>query len=565
MKFLLVGINASYSHTCLSVRSIAAFCKIPFLEFTINQPIGQVLKGIQQETPDVVMFSTYIWNAEFCEKIITDLKSILPECLICAGGPEFSYAAKKYLTKLYNLDFIIEGEGEKTVSDIIFKLQTKDLNLLKEIKGLYIKNEKKEIIYTGKRELICNLETINFPYPELINSLSNKSECLELKNKILYYESSRGCPYSCSYCLSSVEKHVRFMPLDRVFADLQIFLDSKIPLVKFVDRTFNLDEERYIKIWDYIIKNHNKITMFHFEIEAEYLSKKALDFLQNVPKGIMQFEIGVQSSNKKTLKEINRSDNTEKLFENIKKIPRTIHQHLDLIAGLPYEDLESFGNSFNFVMDLKPDAFQLGFLKILYGTQMEQYAIKNGWKWSSTPVYETFSTPYLSYNEMLFLKDVEVLLDAYWNSHLFNKTINYIFTKITPWQFFYTLTLIAQKKDVFIMARRETFWFEFLFKNINSFFDDFNKIYNSKLNINIELLKDLIRYDFIVRGKLGGFPDWYEHRYNKEHHRILLEQNGGIKNARLDFAHSELETFNFDVEKENPEDYFGIFEKLIRY
>ena len=190
------------------------------------------------------------------------------------------------------------------------------------------------------------------------------------------------------------------MPLERVYKDLQIFLDANVPLVKFVDRTYNLNPERYISIWQYILEHHNKKTMFHFEIEAEYLSNEALEFLQQVPAGVMQFEIGVQSANKKTLQAINRSDNIEKLAENIKQIPRTIHQHLDLIAGLPFENLESFGKSFDFVMALKPDALQLGFLKVLSGTQMEKYAKENGWKWMKNPVYETFSTPYMPYEHI---------------------------------------------------------------------------------------------------------------------------------------------------------------------
>ncbi|WP_287404706.1 radical SAM protein, partial [Treponema sp.] len=257
------------------------------------------------------------------------------------------------------------------------------------------------MLFTGNRAFIEDLDDIPFPYPEMIEGKADED------HKIYYYESSRGCPFSCAYCLSSVEKRVRFKSLERTCEEIQFFLDNNIKLVKFVDRTYNLDEERYIGIWDYILKHHNKKTMFHFEIEAEYLSEKALDFLQNVPEGVMQFEMGVQSANKKTLKAINRSANTEELAAKIKRIPRTIHQHLDLIAGLPFEDLESFGKSYDFVMSLRPDALQLGFLKILGGTVMEKYASENGWKWMESPVYETFSTPHLSFGDIAFLKDME--------------------------------------------------------------------------------------------------------------------------------------------------------------
>lgn len=334
MKFLLVGVNASYSHTCLAVRSICEYVNqnatvnndfvCNFAEFTINQPIAEVYRGISQEKPNVVLFATYIWNAEFVCKIIADLKKIIPNVFIFAGGPEFGFAPQVYFSKLPTLDLIISGEGEKTVCNL-FNLFTETKNQpvtkveliekinQKNIKGLYYfqnedsnnsnnaeksKSSNQKIHFTGAVDLIHNLEELPFAYPDL-----------SLENKIFYYESSRGCPYSCSYCMSSLDKRVRFMPLERVFSDLQKFLDANVSLVKFVDRTYNLQEERYIAIWNYIVQNHNKKTMFHFEIEAEYLSQKAIEFLQTVPKGVMQFEIGVQSANKQTLKAVSRSDN----------------------------------------------------------------------------------------------------------------------------------------------------------------------------------------------------------------------------------------------------------------
>lgn len=562
MKFLLVGLNASYMHTCLAVRSLSVYCDVPFVEFTINQPVGDILRGISKEKPDVVLFSTYIWNAEMVCKIIPDIKKILPAAIIGAGGPEFGFAQKKYLSLLPDLDFIISGEGERILDQIRNEeggSRNKEggsrnegreevLERLREIKGISLR-EGNNVVFTGDQELICDLGELKFPYPYLINDDCDKNP--QLKNKIYYYESSRGCPYKCSYCLSSLDTRVRFMPLQRVFEDLQIFLDAKVPLVKFVDRTYNLMPERYIGIWKYIVEHHNKITMFHFEIEAEYLSKEALEFLQSVPEGVMQFEIGVQSANKKTLKAINRSDNIEKLAENIKQIPRTIHQHLDLIAGLPYEDLESFGKSFDFVISLKPDALQLGFLKVLGGTLMEKYAKDNGWKWMENPVYETFSTPYLPYEHMLFLKDLETMVDAYWNSGKFKNTMTLIQRNMSLWNFFYKITELGQKTGVFEVQHRETYWFELLANNLEL--------------VGIPALYDLLRYDFILRGKQGGYPEWYKHRYSKDRHRELLEENGGVTNARLDFAHSEYEVFDWDVSAVEPEKCSGNFEKLIKY
>ena len=415
MKILLVGINASYSHTSLAVRSICEYVKkhasssidISFAEFTINQPVGEILRGIYKKESSLLLFSTYIWNAEITAKIIPDIKKLLPSIAIGAGGPEFGFAAEIYMQKLPELDFIIKGEGEETTVEIIQQIdetksttsQAFSYNLMSNIKGLYLRDKGGAITFTGERELICDLSDLPFPYPELINArqraISTQAEEVN-KNKIYYYESSRGCPYSCAYCMSSLDKRVRFKPLDLVTKELQIFLDNNIPLVKFVDRTYNLQPDRYIAIWRYILEHHNKLTMFHFEIEAEFLTEEALEFLQTVPAGVMQFEIGVQSSNKKTLSAVNRSTNLEKLAANIRRIPRTIHQHLDLIAGLPYENLESFGKSFDFVMSFTPDAIQLGFLKVLHGTEMEEYAKQNGWQWMDNPVYETFSTPYIS-------------------------------------------------------------------------------------------------------------------------------------------------------------------------
>lgn len=560
MKFLLVAVNASFSHTCLAVRQLSAFTGIEFIEFTINQPVGEILRGIKELNPDVVLFSTYIWNGEIISKIIPDIKKILPKAIIGAGGPEFGFAASIYLKKLPSLDFIMHGEGEKTLEEIQKKsdsLRKDSAETLSSIKGVFYRDCENNIIFSGERELICDLSELHFAYPSLKSAYLNQTGIpLDLQNKIFYYESSRGCPFKCSYCMSSLDLRVRFMPLERVFEDLKIFLEQKVPLVKFVDRTYNLDSQRYIAIWKFIKENHNGITMFHFEIEAEFLSEEALDFLQTVPSGIMQFEIGVQSSNKQTLKAINRSDNIEKLAENIKRLPSTIHQHLDLIAGLPYENLESFGKSFDFVMALKPDALQLGFLKVLHGTIMEKYAKENGWKWMENPVYETFSTPYMSYEDMTFLKDLEVCVDAFWNSGVFVNLMKYIGRKMSFWSFFYALTKESQKKQVFTAARRESFWFSLIFQFIN---EDLFPALNKSVMI------DLLRYDFVKRGKQGNFPEWYNHRYDKERHRILLDEKEGINNARIGFAFSEYECFDYDVTAEEPELQKMNYELLLQY
>lgn len=554
MNFLLAGINARYNHTNLAIRSITSYIKkysdsdnkISFAEWTINQNINDILKGIYALKPDLIIFSTYIWNAEIVSKIISELKKILPHIIIAAGGPEVSYASEKYLTKLSDLDFIIRGEGEETVLELFNTIKSlKDLqDNIEKISGVSYKTKDNNIFYTSERKLISNLDDIPFPYEEIT----------EPDNKIYYYESSRGCPFSCAYCLSSVDKKVRFSSLEKVFSDLKIFIDKNVKLVKFVDRTYNLNEERYLAIWKFILDNHNGKTMFHFEIEAEYLSENVLNFLLTVPKNIMQFEIGVQSSNKKTLRAVDRSENIEVLAENIKRIPKTIHKHLDLIAGLPYETLEEFSKSFNYVMNLFPDALQLGFLKVLHGTKMEEIAKAGGWKWQDFPMYEFYSTPYLSFEDVLILKDLEHLVDVFYNSHHFENIISFVSRHISWWDFFYSILLYARNNNAFDAERKEIFWFNFLFSwnETQSFFDK---------NIFYQLLK----YDFVLTGKKGSFPDWYNHIYNKEKHLNMLENDEKNNNLRLGFAYTEYEVFSINVLAECPENEQYETEVLIKY
>ena len=566
MKILLVSVNASFMHTNIAVRDLKNYADkyfessdqkplIELAEYTINQPVGQVLRGIASYGADWIQFSTYIWNAEYVTKLLPEIKKVLPDCILGAGGPEFGYGAKKYLSSISDLDFVVFGEGELTFCDMIEKSGGEAKNLLprlKDIQGLYYRNAQNAVEFSGKRKLIENLDDIPFPYPEILTGEADAD------HKIYYYESSRGCPFSCAYCLSSVEKRVRFKSLERTCSEIQIFLDHGINLVKFVDRTYNLDEDRYIGIWEYILAHHNGKTMFHFEIEAEYLSQKALSFLQNVPAGTMQFEMGVQSASKKTLKAIKRSANTEELAAKIKRIPRTIHQHLDLIAGLPFEDLESFGKSYDFVMSLRPDALQLGFLKILGGTVMEKYASENGWKWMESPVYETFSTPHLSFGDIAFLKDMETVTDAYWNKGTFSYTMNYIFSQTSPWAFLFSFVEYARSKDAFVQARKESYWFELMNDFLESGKSDF---YDSALDK--KLLYDLLRYDFVRSGKKGNFPHWYIRRYSADKHRKLLEADGVLGNSRSGFSVSEYEEFDYDVLSEKHEKRHT--ELLIKY
>lgn len=553
---LLVAVNSSFSHTNIAVRYLKYYSgrnDVDFAEWTINQPMGEIIRGINSYNPGVVLFSTYIWNVETVERIAKNLKALRPEVIIGAGGPEAGFRGTDFLKANPDFDLVMKGEGEAVFAELAEKLvergQTPKIpenergqtpaGFLLDVKGLFLRKpgSPEEILFTGDHELICDLGTIPFPYPDL--------EQMDPDHKIYYYESSRGCPFSCAYCMSSLDTKVRFVPLEKVYADLQRFLDAGVKLVKFVDRTYNLKPERYISIWKYIMEHHNGKTMFHFEIEGEFLSEEAMEFLQTVPEGIMQFEIGVQSSNPAVLKACGRSPETLTLRQNILRIPKTIHTHLDLIAGLPYEDLESFGRSFDFVMDMEPDALQLGFLKILYGAPVNAFCGEPGWKWMKTPPYEVLETPFLSYEEILFLKDLETALDAYWNSHNFDKVTSYLSKKCFSswWSFFVELTKWLRSVHAFDDARQKDYWAQKLFEYLCSEGTD-----PSKQQIAIELL----RFDYIASGKKTNPPAWLKRNWDKDGHYAALQKTTGINNSRLDFAYSDFDSFEADPLAENP-------------
>jgi len=553
------AVNARYNHTNLAVRSITAYSakhwkeaypdmpapSCGFGEWTINQPLLEIVRGIAAEKPRIILLPVYIWNVEIVTRLIPELPKVIQNCVVIAGGPEVSYRAEQILRQIEALDAVICGEGEQTCLELahLYAVQKAAwnpaafLDVAAKIPGMYPKvrstDATPDIRFGGVREPLPDLGMLAFPYPEITDP----------DNRIYYYESSRGCPFRCAYCLSSVERTVRFMPLERVYADLQRFLDARVKLVKFVDRTYNLDDARYIAIWRYIREHHNGYTMFHFEIEAEYLSSAALDYIQNVPAGMMQFEIGVQSTNPETLKAVDRSPDTAKIAANVARIPCTIHTHLDLIAGLPFEDIASFGRSFDGVLRMKPDVLQLGFLKVLSGTKMEKYASDNGWKWMSSAPYEVLSTPYTSYDDLLFLKDVEALLDVLFNSGSFAAFIQYIGRSGSYWQFFSAFAVWCRKQHLFDDAHTELSWFEYVF----SF---------CKQDVRYPVLAELLRYDFLCTGKKGSFPAWYIRRYDKDAHRKALEAQGILPHTGSDaqtsagtrtaYAQSEYDVFTVD-------------------
>ena len=420
MKILLAACNAKYIHSNLAVYDLKAYSSdydehVILKEYTINQPKDEILKDIYSSGADVVCFSCYIWNISFVRELIRDLVKILPKTAFWAGGPEVSYDAEKFLTEMPEMTGVMVGEGEKTFHDLLeFYIDGKDS--LEEISGIAYRTGDK-IIHNGWRELM-DLSAIPFVYEHLE----------KFENRIIYYESSRGCPFSCSYCLSSIDKKLRFRDLELVKKELQFFLDHRVPQVKFVDRTFNCKHEHAMTIWKYILEHDNGVTNFHFEISADLLREEEMELMSQMRPGLIQLEIGVQSTNPETIRAIHRHMDLKKLEHCVNRVHsfRNIHQHLDLIAGLPYEDYDTFHQSFNDVYQMKPDQLQLGFLKVLKGSLMQKEAEVYGIVYKEKEPYEVLSTNWLTYGEVLKLKMVESMVEVYYNSGQFWHTLEYL-------------------------------------------------------------------------------------------------------------------------------------------
>lgn len=420
MKILLAACNAKYIHSNLAVYDLKAYSSdydehVILREYTINQPKDEILKDIYSSGADVVCFSCYIWNISFVRELIRDLDKILPKTAFWAGGPEVSYDAEKFLTEMPEMTGVMVGEGEKTFHDLLeFYIDGKDS--LEEVSGIAYRTGDK-IIHNGWRELM-DLSAIPFVYEHLE----------KFENRIIYYESSRGCPFSCSYCLSSIDKKLRFRDLELVKKELQFFLDHRVPQVKFVDRTFNCKHEHAMTIWKYILEHDNGVTNFHFEISADLLREEEMELMSQMRPGLIQLEIGVQSTNPETIRAIHRHMDLKKLEHCVNRVHsfRNIHQHLDLIAGLPYEDYDTFHQSFNDVYQMKPDQLQLGFLKVLKGSLMQKEAEVYGIVYKEKEPYEVLSTNWLTYGEVLKLKMVESMVEVYYNSGQFWHTLEYL-------------------------------------------------------------------------------------------------------------------------------------------
>ena len=422
MKILLAACNAKYIHSNPAVYDLRAFASeykehILLGEYTINQTKDEILKEIYRSGAEVVCFSCYIWNISFVRELIFDLKKILPGTAFWVGGPEVSFDAENFLKEMPQVTGVMVGEGEETFLELA-RYYIEKKGTLADIRGIAFR-ENGEIFHNGWRE-VMDLSRVPFAY----------EQTQDFANRIIYYESSRGCPFSCSYCLSSIDKKLRFRNLELVKKELQFFLDKKVPQVKFVDRTFNCKHDHAMEIWKYILEHDNGVTNFHFEISADLLREEELELMSRMRPGLIQLEIGVQSTNPDTIRAIHRNMDLKKLEASVARVKSfgNIHQHLDLIAGLPCEDYESFRRSFEQVYRMKPDQLQLGFLKVLKGSSMYHEAQKYEILYKEKEPYEVLSTAWLSYEDILKLKMVESMVEVYYNSGQFRKTLSWIET-----------------------------------------------------------------------------------------------------------------------------------------
>lgn len=423
MKILLNAINAKYIHSNLAVYSLRAYAKeyrehIRLLEYTINNRVEEILEGIYKERADVICFSCYIWNIAYVKELIEELKKLCPNAPIWVGGPEVSYEVETLLAENPGIDGVFIGEGEHTFKKVcrcyIEAEESEREEELLRVPGIAYRKRDKTVAFTGMAEPV-DMSTIPFCYEDME----------QFKNKIIYYESSRGCPFSCSYCLSSIDKKMRFRDIELVKKELGFFIKQEVPQVKFVDRTFNCSHTHAMEIWRFIKEKDLRKTNFHFEVAADLLTEEELEYIAGMRPGLIQLEIGVQSTNDVTIQEIHRTMDLEKLKAVVRRIqaPGNIHQHLDLIAGLPYEDYQTFRKSFDEIYDLKPEQLQLGFLKVLKGSYMFEHAREYGLIYQSKPPYEVMKTNWLSFDEVLKIKQVEEMLEVYYNSHQYEVTM----------------------------------------------------------------------------------------------------------------------------------------------
>lgn len=488
--FLLVAVNAKYIHSNPAVYSLRAYAgpdfDVKISEYTINNNTSDILRDIVLQAPDVIGFSCYIWNISKIKILISDIAKLLPSTDIWLGGPEVSFCAEEYLSCYPNVKGVFIGEGEASFKEVLKEYDSeKDFVSIPGICTRY---------NIGNTKMPQQISSDNIPFI-YENGFS------DFTNRIIYYESSRGCPFRCSYCLSSIDKTTTFRSLDLVKSELSFFLAHKVPQVKFIDRTFNCDKARALSIWKYIADNDNGITNFHFEIAADLLDDDSIKLLSSLRPGLVQLEIGVQSTNTKTLEAVNRPCDIAHISSIVTKLNASGNAllHLDLIAGLPYEDLSSFRKSFNDVWAMNPTVLQLGFLKVLKGSPIAQQVSDFNIKHTVEPPYEVLSTTWLSYSDICVLKDIEAVLEIYGNSLQYTSALPKLMTYFdTPFDFFNKLAEYYRNKNLFALPPARSARYEILYN-----------FAVSACEIGSDTLKELLTLDFCLREKPKKLPDFF--------------------------------------------------------
>ena len=493
MKLLLCAVNAKFIHTNLAVYNLAAYAKdsgmdICLSEYTINNRTEEILKELYRQKADIIAFSCYIWNIKMILELAEELHKVLPETEIWLGGPEVSYDAADVLAKYPAISIVMMGEGEETFRELCLQYASGEKEL-GQVKGIaYRKNG---VPVENELRLPMDMDQIPFVYSKLP----------DFDHKILYYETSRGCPFACSYCLSSIGERVRFRSWELVREELQFFLDHKVAQVKFVDRTFNCNRKHAHHIWNYITEHDNGITNFHFEIAADLLNESDIALFRKMRPGLIQLEIGVQSTHGQTIREIRRVMDLEKLADVVAKVKAlgNIHQHLDLIAGLPYEDYDQFQKSFNDVFAMKPDQLQLGFLKVLKGSYMHEKQKDYEIMYGSHAPYEVLCTKWISYDDILRLKEIEDMVERYYNSAQYTKSLPYVMTFAkTPFVFFEQLAVYYNQHNTVGVKHARLFYYELLMNFTLQTYPEADE----------DVLKQLLIYDLYLRENIKKRPAW---------------------------------------------------------
>ncbi len=530
MKVVLTAINAKYIHSNLAVYSLRAYAKsyldeIEIAEYTINQQIDDILMDLYRKKPDVLCFSCYIWNLTYVEILIQEIHKLYPDMPIWLGGPEVSYDAYDVLARMPEVSGVVMGEGEATFLELMQFYHGE--GQLEDIAGITYRDNDGMIREHAWRT-VMDLSAIPFVYEDMA----------DFAHKIIYYESSRGCPFSCSYCLSSVDKCLRFRDLELVKKELQFFLDAKVPQVKFVDRTFNCNHKHAMEIWTYLHEHDTGCTNFHFEVAADLLNEEELQLIEKMRPGLIQLEIGVQSTNQETIREIRRTMKFAEVARVVTRIQKAgnVHQHLDLIAGLPYEDLESFQKSFNDVYALHPEQLQLGFLKVLKGSYMEEKKEEYGLVYKACPPYEVLYTRWLSYEDVLLLKQVEEMVEIYYNSGQFATTLRHLEEEfVTAFDMYRELAAFYENHRLHMMNHARITRYEILF--------DF--IHERKTGRD-NLYKELLTFDLYLRENVKNRPAFAgEYSVSKDEVYALYQQEGYDKRQMKKMTH--LERFQYNV------------------